>query len=105
VRRGLVRPPRPPRVLLPPLKPAASSRAHPTPTTCPRPPPPPPPAPLQGSWFAIICASHDPDNMLPRTPAGDFFIDRNGAMFAYVLEYLRACANSELTFPLPDNAR
>jgi hypothetical protein len=43
--------------------------------------------------------------MLPRTPAGDFFIDRNGAMFAYVLEYLRACANSELTFPLPDNAR
>lgn len=43
--------------------------------------------------------------MLPKTPDGDFFIDRSGAMFGYVLEYLRACSNSELTFPLPDNAR
>ncbi len=61
---------------------------------------------VQGSFFwNIINSGGDPDAVLPRTPNGDFFIDRNGAVFSYVLEYLRACVNGEMTFPLPDNIR
>lgn len=39
--------------------------------------------------------SPDPQPSLPRMPDGSFFIDRNGVMFHYVLEYLRALAHQE----------
>jgi hypothetical protein len=40
-----------------------------------------------------------------RLPSGELFIDRCGEQFGYILEYMRACAANDLTFPLPDNAR
>eukprot|EP00879_Flechtneria_rotunda_P024670 GHRR01026171.1.p1 GENE.GHRR01026171.1~~GHRR01026171.1.p1 ORF type:complete len:286 (+),score=97.61 GHRR01026171.1:406-1263(+) len=43
--------------------------------------------------------------VVQRLPAGELFIDRDGAAFAYILEYLRACVSGELAFPLPNDSR
>jgi hypothetical protein len=42
---------------------------------------------------------------MQRLPIGDVFIDRSGEHFSYILEYLRACACNDITFPMPNDAR
>lgn len=59
----------------------------------------------QGSVFWQLVQGQGPTGLIQRLPSGELFIDRSGEVFGYVLEYLRACANSEATFPLPNDAR
>lgn len=60
---------------------------------------------VQGSYFWSLFQSSDMESILPKSTSGDYFIDRNGRLFGYVLEYLRAVANGETTCPLPDDPR
>lgn len=52
-----------------------------------------------------VCYNQVPPGMMQRLPSGDVFIDRSGEHFSYVLEYLRACACNDITFPMPNDAR
>ena len=60
---------------------------------------------VQGSFFWNMFNGSDHASMPQRLPSGEWFIDRNGEVFTYVLEYLRSCANGEPTFPLPNEAK
>lgn len=57
---------------------------------------------IQGSYFWNLLHTSDPDSVLSKTPSGDYFIDRNGKLFGYVLDYLRAYACGDVWCPLPD---
>lgn len=60
---------------------------------------------IQGSFFWNLLHTSDPDSVLSKTPAGEYFIDRNGKLFSYVLDYLRAYACGDVWCPLPDEPR
>jgi hypothetical protein len=60
---------------------------------------------VQNSLFWQVTYSQAPATLMQRLPNGEVFIDRNGEPFHYVLEYLRACASGDVTFPLPNDAR
>jgi hypothetical protein len=60
---------------------------------------------VQGSFFWNMLNGSDHGNTPQRLPSGEWFIDRNGDVFKYVLEYLRSCASAEPTFPLPNEAK
>jgi hypothetical protein len=60
---------------------------------------------VQGSLFWQVCYGQTPPGVIQRLPNGEVFIDRSGEQFSYVLEYLRACACNDITFPLPNDAR
>jgi hypothetical protein len=60
---------------------------------------------VQNSLFWQVTYSQAPASLMQRLPSGEVFIDRNGEPFRYILEYLRACASGDVTFPLPNDAR
>lgn len=60
---------------------------------------------VQGSLFWQVCYNQTPPGVIQRLPMGEVFIDRSGEHFSYILEYLRACACNDITFPLPNEAR
>lgn len=60
---------------------------------------------VPGSLFWDLLGHHS--NMVEspaRTASGELFLDRNGKVFSFVLEYLRAAANKEMYYPLPEDA-
>lgn len=60
---------------------------------------------VQGSLFWQVVQGQGPQGVLQRLPTGEVFIDRSGEHFSYILEYLRACANNDIIFPLPNDAK
>lgn len=60
---------------------------------------------VPGSLLWKLLHGHGPPGVMQRLPSGELFIDRNGAVFHYVLEYLRACANQEGQFEMPTDAK
>lgn len=59
---------------------------------------------VQGSLFWQVLQGQAP-GVMQRLPTGELFIDRSGEHFHYILEYLRAFANSDIIFPLPNDAK
>lgn len=60
---------------------------------------------VNGSLFEQVAQGQAPQGGMQRLPSGEVFIDRSGEHFSYILEYLRACASNDITFPLPNDAR
>eukprot|EP00197_Chlamydomonas_leiostraca_P002376 CAMPEP_0202859646 /NCGR_PEP_ID=MMETSP1391-20130828/1669_1 /ASSEMBLY_ACC=CAM_ASM_000867 /TAXON_ID=1034604 /ORGANISM="Chlamydomonas leiostraca, Strain SAG 11-49" /LENGTH=524 /DNA_ID=CAMNT_0049538697 /DNA_START=123 /DNA_END=1697 /DNA_ORIENTATION=- len=60
---------------------------------------------VPNTYFWDILGGPAADGSGPaRTHTGEIFVDRNGKLFAYVLEYLRAVAENETFFPMPEDA-